>query len=466
MDHCPGALDCGLEHAQSQIIMNPPGKKVAVLGLGVSGYESAIFLHKKGFEVFASDGGSSAILEERAENLRRQGIEVETGDHSLVRILNSDWILISPGIAPSTPVYQSIVKQGIPAFSEIEVASWYTPSRRMIAVTGSSGKTTVSTLLSRVLQKKFGRAFLCGNIGNPWIAELERIHPDDFVVIEISSFQLIHCFSFRPAAALLLNISLNHQDWHKDMQEYVQAKLRIFQSQTPQDHAVIRRADQVRFFSAYRFPAQLHFFGESEVDPNEEAVTLTAGLFGCEPEIAGEVIRQFEGIEHRLEKFGSWQGIDFVNDSKSTTPSSLAWALEKFPDKSVVLIAGGHPKSGGFEELRPLIARKVRAAILIGEAASLLGAAWEGAASLMPAGTHFQEAVRKACGQAKPGDTVLLSPACASFDMFKNYQDRGQIFKKLVRETFDFCHFDDTPILGGEEKSLGFLGLRPRNDVV
>ena len=413
-----------------------PGKKAAVLGLGVSGCESALFLQKKGFEIFASDGSKSPALEERAENLRRKGIEVETGSHSFERILNSDWVLISPGIPPSSPIHQALFQREIPIFSEIEVASWYSPSRNIVAVTGSSGKTTVSTLISRVFQRKFGRAFLCGNIGNPWISELEKMNAGDYVVIEISSFQLAHCFSFRPAAALLLNISPNHQDWHKDMREYVEAKLRIFQAQTSEDHAIFRASDPLQFFPDYRFKAKLHCFGESGLNPNEEAVILAAGLFGCEKELAEEVIRNFEGIEHRLEKFGAWQGIDFVNDSKSTTPSSLAWALEKFPDGKVVLLAGGHPKSEGFEVLCPLISRKVKTAVLIGEAEPILERAWKGSCELVLGGFNFTESVRKACGRAKPGDTVLLSPACASFDMFKNYQERGQLFKKLVRETF------------------------------
>ncbi len=435
--------------------MNPPGKKVAVLGLGVSGYESALFLNKKGLQVFASDGGSSAALLERMENLKRAGIEVETGNHSLEKILNSDWIVISPGIAPSTPVYQALVAQKIPVFSEIEVASWYSPTRKIIAVTGSSGKTTVCTLLSRVFKKKYGRAFLCGNIGTPWIAELDKMNAEDTVVIEISSFQLQHCFHFRPAAALLLNLSPNHQDWHKDMAEYVQAKLRIFQVQTSSDYALMRRTDQMQFFSTRRFEAAIHYFGEprrnptiparsadlddplfAALNPNEEAVKITAGLFGCEKETAEEVIRNFEGIEHRLEKFGSWQGIDFVNDSKSTTPSSLAWALEKYPAGKVVLVAGGHPKSEGFEVLRPLISRKVKAAILIGEAQPLLERAWKGACEIVPCGVDFPKAVRKARERATAGDTVLLSPACASFDMFKNYQDRGRTFKRLTGDLF------------------------------
>lgn len=457
--------------------MNPPGKKVAVLGLGVSGYESALFLHGKGLEVFVSDGGRSPVLDERAGNLRRKGIETETGAHSLERILNSDWVLISPGIAPGMPVYQALAARKIPVVSEIEVASWYSPTRNLVAVTGSSGKTTVSTLISRVLEKKYGRSFLCGNIGNPWIAELDRMNAGDYVVIEISSFQLQHCFSFRPYAALLLNLSPNHQDWHKDMQDYAEAKLRIFQAQTSADHALIRKADQAQFFPKSEFKASVHYFGESGrnptiparsanlddplfagrkatiparsadledrlfADPNEEAVTLAAGLLGCDPGLAEEVIRNFEGIEHRLEKFGAWRGIDFVNDSKSTTPSSLAWALEKYPDGKVVLLAGGHPKSGGFEALRPLLARKVKAAVLIGEAGPVLEMAWQGACALVPGGFDFTEAVRKAVRLAKEGDTVLLSPACASFDMFKNYQERGRLFKELAREALSVLSF-------------------------
>ena len=208
--------------------MKAPGKKVSILGIGVSGAASAVFLASRGFEVFVSDQGDSVAVRARVELLKKRGIETETGGHTLSRITQSDWVVISPGIAPASPVVQELRSHSIPVFNEIEVASWFCPSENIIAVTGSSGKTTVSTLLGRVFQKAKGRSWVCGNIGNPWIAEMDSIQKNDFVIVEVSSFQLAYCESFRPRAALLLNLSPNHQDWHPDMQDYAQAKLRLF----------------------------------------------------------------------------------------------------------------------------------------------------------------------------------------------------------------------------------------------
>lgn len=411
-----------------------PGKKVSILGIGRSGFESAVFLQDRGFRVFASDQGESDSIRASAAQLKKRGIEAESGSHSAERILASDWALISPGIPPAAPVYQALLKKRIPVMSEIEVASWYSRSSNIIAVTGSAGKTTVTTLITRVLQKCGFRALSCGNIGNPWIGELSEIGPDDFVVLEVSSFQLEHCHSFRPKAGVLLNLSPNHQDWHRDMEEYVRAKLRLFQNQKGEDWAILRRADQMNFFPDFKFRGRVvHFDERKEMNPNEEAVRAVAGLFGCEPVKTEEVLRGFEGIEHRLEKVTVLDQVTYVNDSKSTTPAALAWALGKFPDTKVVLLAGGHPKSSDFHQVRELVGRKVKAAILIGEARPLLREAWRGTCPLEET-DDFRQAVLKAHQLATAGDAVLLSPACASFDMFKNYEERGRLFKKIVAE--------------------------------
>ena len=409
------------------------GKKIAVLGLGVSGFESARFLRAKGFEVFVSDQGSSALITERAGALAGMGISVETGRHSTERILECDWILISPGIPPTSSVYRAAEAKGIPILSEIEAASWFCPSKRVIAVTGSSGKTTVSTLLGRVFEKALGRTVVCGNIGNPWIGEISGLGAGDTVVLEVSSFQLMHCRTFRPETGILLNLSPNHQDWHRDMREYAAAKLRIFECQNSGDHAVLRRKDQESFFPGYAFKASRHYFGaDPSLNPNEEVVRLAAGIYEVDPQMTEDVLRHFEGIEHRLEKVALLNGVQYINDSKCTTSASLAWALSKFPDKSVVLIAGGHPKSEDFAEVRDLVAAKVRYAVLIGEARPLLRRAWKDACRQSEA-NDFSGAVAEAHRVAAGGDTVLLSPACASFDMFRNYEERGRTFKALIR---------------------------------
>lgn len=408
------------------------GKKAAVLGLGISGTQSALFLKEKGFDVFASDGGSSSALLDRVRDLQSKGIQAECGGHSTDKILACDWALISPGIPPTAPVYQALRKAGKPVYSEIEAASWFCPSKNIVAVTGSSGKTTVTTLISRVLAKKYGKSFLCGNIGNPWIGELSKIKPEDYVVLELSSFQLAHCEKFHPKAAVLLNLSPNHQDWHPDMQDYANAKLRIFKNQQPGDHAIFRQKDQKIFFKDFPFAAQTHAFDlNAGNNPNDDVVRLVAEILGCSQESVSQVLAEFEGIEHRLEKAAEANGVAFINDSKCTTAASLAWALEKFPDGKVLLLAGGHPKSNDFADVRALVGKKVKKAFLIGEAQPLLKEAWQGACPLAePA--DFETAVAEAFHHASAGDTVLLSPACASFDMFKNYQERGLLFKKIA----------------------------------
>ncbi len=409
-----------------------PGKKAAVLGLGVSGSQSALFLKKKGFDVFASDAGASPVLSQRVKELESAGIQAEVGKHTLEKILACDWVLISPGIPPSAEAYRAVKAKGLPVFSEIEVASWFCPSSKITAVTGSSGKTTVTTLISRVLQKTYGRVFLCGNIGNPWIGELDKIRPEDHVVIEVSSFQLAHCESFRPQVGVLLNLSPNHQDWHPDMKDYAAAKLRIFKNQGPSDFAVFREKDRKAYFPEFEFKAGIRLFDAvSGGNPNEEVVCLVSSLHGCSEPVINEVIHSFEGIEHRLEKTAFANGVTYVNDSKCTTTASLAWALEKFPDGKVLLLAGGHPKSDDFNSIRGLIQRKVKKAFLIGEAIPLLQTAWQGACPMVET-SSFESAVTEAHALAEAGDVVLLSPACASFDMFKNYQERGTLFKKLA----------------------------------
>lgn len=411
--------------------MEFPGKKVTVLGLGVSGTASALFLAQKGFEVFISDQGNSESVQQNAAALRKQGIATETGTHSTEKILQSDWIVISPGIPPTSAIVQQIRQRSLPIYNEIEVASRFCDSDNVIGVTGSSGKTTVTTLLGQVFKKAKGSSHVCGNIGNPWIGEISKIGKDDFVVVEISSFQLAYCETFRPKAGLLLNLSPNHQDWHSDMEDYAQAKLRLFANQRPDDYAILRRKDQEIYFPQFSFPGKVLYFDAESGNPNENAVRLTAKLFGCEEAVIQNVFQNFEGIEHRLEKVAVIDGVTYVNDSKCTTTASLVWALEKYPDQSVILIAGGHPKSDDFANARPQIERKVRKQILIGEARPLLRAAWQGLGETWES-NDFQAAVKKAGELAKPGDTVLLSPACASFDMFRNYVERGNLFKTHV----------------------------------
>ena len=441
--------------------MPAPGKKASVWGLGKTGMESALFLARKGFDVFAWDQASHPGLIERKGLLEGAGITVEIGTDKPDRFFRSDWILISPGIKPSSPIYVEARKKGLPIWSEVEAASWFCPSSQIVAVTGSAGKTTVSTLLARILEKAKGKAVLCGNIGNPWIGELDKIGKDDPVVLELSSFQLFHCREFRPHLGLVLNISPNHLDWHTDMREYAYAKLNLFRAQTAADYALVREEDERLYFPDYVFSGHKLYLDkldhtkvstiQKKINPNEYAIYLTANLLGIPNGVVDEVLSDFRGIEHRLETVDAVEGVSFVNDSKCTTTLSLAWALQKYGDKKIVLIAGGRAKSKDYDTLRPLLAKKVKQAVLIGEAKPLFREAWDGACPVSEA-DDFRSAIEHAFHAASEGDTVLLSPACASFDMFKNYEERGTVFKRIVLEMKGKCLSAPVPSGGGNSK--------------
>ncbi len=407
-------------------------KKVAVLGLGETGLASALFLKKRGYSVFVSDGGSSALLEKRASRLAEEKIPFELGKHSFEKISESDWALISPGIPPSAPIASRLHGKGIPLVSEIEVASWFSPGE-VVAVTGTTGKSTVVTLIQRIFEANGIPSVACGNIGNPWIGEIGRITPETSVILEVSSFQLLHTLSLKPSLGILLNIGFNHLDWHPDFNDYVTAKLRLFRNQTAEDYAFIRRRDQEDFFPSFRFKSQVVRFGEKGGNANEGLLHEITRVKKFDPAKTKEILSRFEGLEHRLEKVGEVEGVGFVNDSKCTTLEALLWALDRFPAGKIILLAGGHAKGADFRSVRDSLGKKLKRAIVYGEARDLLWESWDGAAPLTKS-PGLEEAFREALKIARAGDTVLLSPACASFDQFTNYKERGEFFKKLVNE--------------------------------
>jgi UDP-N-acetylmuramoylalanine--D-glutamate ligase len=408
-------------------------KRVTVLGLGETGLAAARFLKKKDYSVFVSEKEETPEIQERSALLEEEKIPFELGRHTLPEIGQSDWVVVSPGIPPTAEVNQFLEKERIPRVSEVEVASWFSPGR-VTAVTGTSGKTTMVTLLERAFQASGRPALACGNIGNPWIGEMGRITSETEVILETSSFQLVHTYSLRPETAILLNIGFNHLDWHPDLGGYVSAKLGLFQNQTPEDLALIRRQDQEALFPNYSFRGQVVYFDAREGEnSNERLLSEVSRLRGLDPVKTREVLTTFEGLEHRLEKVAQIRGIEFVNDSKCTTLEALIWALERFPDGKVILLAGGHAKGADFRLARGQIHQKLKQAVVYGEAQSLLWESWHGAVPLARA-RGLAEAFREALKVARPGDAVLLSPACASFDQFSNYKERGQAFKALVRE--------------------------------
>ncbi len=410
--------------------MDLAGKKICVLGAAKSGVESALFLQREGAVVFVSELKDENQFADAAGKLSANKIGFEFGGHSEDKILNSDLIIISPGIPPYAPICEKIHQTQIPVWSEIELAYRYCPGK-IVAVTGTNGKTTVTTLIQRVLEAGGLKAVSCGNIGNTFIGELGYIDGQTIVALEVSSFQLAHIHRFRPHIGVVLNLSANHYDWHGDFSAYRDAKWKLFSNQTERDFSLINLSDVEYVKRSKELKSQVIFFdGMQGSNPNYAVVEQVAHLLGVPAGISQSVLKNFSGIEHRLEHVMTYHGVRYVNDSKSTTIASLRWALSHV-DTEIVLIAGGKFKGGDFRELRNLARQKVKFLIAIGEAQSLLHDAFQDMIPVYAAGS-LEEALKVSRGASRHGQTVLFSPACASFDMFKNYEDRGQQFKQIV----------------------------------
>ncbi len=410
--------------------MNLEQKKVTVLGAKETGIQSALFLKKKGAHVFVSELKSGKEFIEAKKVLDANQIESEFGQHSWEEIKDSDLIVLSPGIPPTASIYQQVVRSGIPIWSEIELAYRYSPAE-LIAVTGSNGKTTVTTLIRDVLRAAGRTAVSCGNIGNSFISEVEKLTADIITVVEVSSFQLTHIDQFKPRVAVLLNLSANHLDWHSTFDDYADSKCRIFKNQTPSEYSVLNSADSECLKRSEKIKSQINFFdGKNHNNPNFAAIEEVAKIYQIDSEIVKSVLNNFTGLEHRFEEVGVAHGVRYINDSKSTTIASLGWALDRVDEKAI-LIAGGRHKGGDFRVLRDLIRKKVKFLILIGEAKKEIETAFGDLVSVFHAGS-LEEALRVARGASRPADIVLFSPACASFDMFQDYQDRGRQFKTIV----------------------------------
>jgi UDP-N-acetylmuramoylalanine--D-glutamate ligase len=415
--------------------MDVKNKKVVILGIGVSGIESARFLRSQGAQVFVSEGRQTERTEASKALLEREGFEVEVGKHSESKIREADLIVISPGISPKTPVYQTVVSSGVPFYSEIEVASWFI-TQPLIAVTGTNGKTTVTTLIAKMLNEAGRMAITCGNIGNPLIGEINRIELKKLIpVVEVSSFQLMKAKNFNPAIGLVLNMEPDHLDWHADLEEYYEAKFNLFRNQTFQDYAVLNAKDAESLRRADKLSSHVVFFnrpGSEAQNPNLDACLAVSQILGLDREASLKALANFSGLEHRLEAVPSRDGRCYINDSKSTNVSSLVWALERMKEP-VILVLGGKDKGGDFSTLTPLFRQKTKEIILIGETKEMFAKLLKETVSFSPA-SSLQEAVKLAREKSFEGDVILLSPGCASFDMFINYKDRGEQFKKLVSE--------------------------------
>jgi len=413
-------------------------KKITVAGLARSGFACAKLLYDLGADVSVTDNQDNDSTRSYALQLKSRNIKIELGRHTQDFIKGRELIVISPGI-PDSALAVVLAKQfQIPIISEIEVASILCPAT-IIAVTGSNGKTTVTILIGKVLEAKGKKVFVCGNIGNPFCGEVGRMKEGDFVSLEVSSFQLEKIREFKPKISLILNFTSNHLDRHTDMQEYLDAKKRIFMNQDKSDYLVLNHDDPVVKELAKQAKANVAYFSRTaDLNPNQAAVLTVASILGVSKELCFKVFREFKGIEHRLEYVTEINNITFINDSKSTTVESTIWAFENILEP-IVLIAGGRHKGIDYSIISDLIRKKAREVILIGEARNKIRSALTGIPSIDESAT-LKEAVNLAFSKAKSGDCVLLSPMCSSYDMFHNYEERGRVFKEAV---FDLAREKD-----------------------
>lgn len=447
------------------MMKNVNGKKVTILGAARSGIAAAEMLKALGARPFVSDSASEADKEEQVHRLQKTGIAYEFGGHSAA-VYEADFAVLSPGIPVRSKIVQSFFEKKIPVYSEIEVASWFCKGG-LIAVTGSNGKTTTTTLIGEMLREKYPQAAAAGNIGSPFSAAVLQTTDESWTVVEVSSFQLETIETFHPNQAVVLNFAPNHLDRYDDYDAYLAAKWRVVKNISAKDYLIYNAADARlsrqteekearkmgfdingdRIQAAWFDGQSIFLHGEELINVQEMklrgkhnymnamAAALAAQNAGVAIEAIRTVLQNFAGVEHRLEFCAEKNGVKFINDSKATTVESLSFALQSF-DTPIVLIAGGKDKGSDFTKLNDLIKRYVKTVVLIGTAAEKMEQAWQGIKPLKRAET-LEEAVQMAAGLADKGEVVLLSPACASFDMFTDFEDRGRQFKKIVHHLTD-----------------------------
>ncbi len=410
-------------------------KKVVVIGLARSGIAAAHLLQKAGAEVFVTDSSSNDKLKEPAKDLTRYGIKVELGGHTIDFIRDKDLVVISPGVSDKSQAIIWANEFKIPIISEIELA-WQNCAAKVIAVTGTNGKTTVTSLIAEVLKASGKKSYALGNIGTPFSLEPGNLKPTDFVSLEVSSFQLERIVKFKPQVALILNLAPDHLDRYKNVSEYLSAKKRVFLNQDQNDYLVLNHDDPALRALAKEARARVVFFSSQDnprnLNPNQLAVMAVARVLGIAENICGEVFRNFKGVEHRLEQVRVLKDIEFINDSKATNVDSAVWALRS-TSRQAIMIAGGRDKNIDYGAISDLVKKKVKLLVLIGEAKEKIRSVLGGIVPIKEALT-LDEAVNLSYAQAKGGDCVLLSPMCASFDMFENYEHRGRVFKEIVNK--------------------------------
>ena len=455
--------------------MDLANKRVLVVGLGKSGVASALFLQSRGAHVTVSDVKPQDQLGKEISVLLDRGIAVETGGHGERTFRGQDLIVVSPGVPADSPLLVQARAVGEPVIGEVELASQFLP-KKIVAITGSNGKTTTTTLAGEIIGAGGFSTVVGGNIGTPAISLVEQATPDTVVVLEVSSFQLETTQTFRPKIAVVLNVTPDHLDRHRTFAAYADAKGRIFENQQPEDFAVLNADDPTCVELASRTRAQVFWFavsepsatklsskneitlgafvddngiifrdsqGQREVMPVSEiplkgshnvenalAAVCVGAVMGCDTERIRTAVRNFKAVEHRLEYVATICGVEYYNDSKATNVDATIKALESFP-ANVHLILGGKDKDSDYTLLNELLRERVKRVYTIGAAAEKIESQIKDAAEIDHAET-LENAVNHAAATAEAADVVLLAPACASFDQFQNYEHRGRVFKELI----------------------------------
>ncbi|HEV2493468.1 MAG TPA: UDP-N-acetylmuramoyl-L-alanine--D-glutamate ligase [Terriglobia bacterium] len=445
--------------------MDVRGKRVMVVGFARSGRATADVLRRRGAQVTVTDSRPATEFSAEIAGLLAQKIGLELGIHREEAFLRQDVIVVSPGVPWSLPELEAARQGGIPVVPEVEAASWFLEGT-LIGITGTNGKTTTTALLGKILEASGFPTFVGGNIGVPLISAVDQISPESLVVAELSSFQLEAIQDLHPHVAVMLNLTPNHLDRHASFAEYASAKAQIFRNQTREDYAVLNADDANVMLLAPALSSQKIFFsrernisdgvlaanheviyrtgnlervlfmtedvslrGEFNLE-NALAATAAACVVGADFENIRGAVKEFRAVEHRLEYVRRIQGVAFYNDSKATSVDATAKALSAF-DQPVHLILGGKDKGAPYGPLRPLIEGRVRGIYLIGAAADRIAEELAGSAKIVRSG-DLETAVRQAFTAAFSGEVVLLSPACASYDQFHDFEERGRVFKDLV----------------------------------
>jgi UDP-N-acetylmuramoylalanine--D-glutamate ligase len=447
--------------------MELKGKKILVVGLGKSGLAAALFLRRRGAQVTVSDLRSAQALSKEIPSLLEAGIVVEAGGHGLLTFRRQDLIVVSPGVPLSTPELVQVRRLGLPIIGELELAARFLKGK-VLAITGSNGKTTTTTLSGEIFSAAGLNPLVAGNIGLPVIDVVDQSTEAGWSVLEVSSFQLETTESFHPHVAVILNITPDHLDRHGTFENYVAMKEKVFANQTGEDYLILNGDDPIAQQAASRTKSQVLWFSRSKIvrcgaflldgmvmfRPTEQGKpipvlpladiplkgehnienVLAAVCAACVAKIPNQTIAQavaaFQAVEHRLEFVAAIHGVDYYNDSKATNVDATAKAIASFPG-NIHLILGGKDKNSDYTQLNALLRARVKTVYTIGSAAEKIERQISGVTRIIHTGT-LEAAVDQAAGQAVAGDVVLLAPACSSFDQFENYEQRGKVFKQAV----------------------------------